>query len=240
MPHDDHDDIIQPSPPALLAPPQPAFHDDQPPENANAETEGSGSTTSDVSTTLFGLSKRKASRSMDLIAANTATNSSSTTLLQPNNSDEAMLSSQLHAKQAHMINCPNLLPNSCVTLFSTSIGSYNVPSNSIDDLHRLVNYGHQQQVPSGTGTSTIAQFGGHHQHQHHQQQQHYYYNQFHPLPMVLPPPSLPQSSSSPSPQQQPLGGNNSMIPNFLPTAVSDRLWEWNPFPDQPNRDHPFK
>ncbi|GMN33275.1 hypothetical protein TIFTF001_004075 [Ficus carica] len=104
----------------------------------------------------------------------------------------------------------------CATTLFT--GASSAPPNSIDELHRLVN-NYQQQA---AGATTIIS------HHHHPQQQ--YYNQFHPLPMPLPPPQ---------PQQPPLNA----LPSYLPTAFSDRLWEWNPFPDQANRDqysNPFK
>ncbi|XP_022720934.1 NAC domain-containing protein 35 [Durio zibethinus] len=93
------------------------------------------------------------------------------------------------------------------------IGSSSVSSNVVDDLHRLVSY---QQATMN-------------QHQyystdHHQQQQHQC--EFSMLP--------PQS------QAQQLSLN--MLPSSLPTAFSDRLWEWNPIPEA-NREYninPFK
>lgn len=83
---------------------------------------------------------------------------------------------------------------------------------AIDELHRLVNY----QQPAD--------------HHHHQQQyytvhhQHQQTHQFSPLP----------------PQVQQLG-LNTLPASSLPTAFSDRLWEWNPIPEE-NRDftNPFK
>lgn len=116
----------------------------------------------------------------------------------------------------------------CPTLFGSCSSS--TPPNSIDDLHRLI-HNLQQAPSSSTTSSTNANIIVSH---HHHSQQHYF-NQFHPLPLPLP---VPQP-----PQQQQVALNP--LPNFLPTAFSDRLWEWNPFPDQANRDgqysnNPFK
>ncbi|PON53705.1 NAC domain containing protein [Parasponia andersonii] len=105
-----------------------------------------------------------------------------------------------------------VVPITCATLFST--GSCSVPpSNPIDDLHKLVNYQHHQQ---------------HYYHEHQQA------NQFYPL--QLPPPQT-ESQQAPLP---PAAFN--ALPSFLPTAFSDRLWEWNPFPEanRDNSNNPFK
>lgn len=90
-------------------------------------------------------------------------------------------------------------------------GSSSMSSN-IDDLHRLViNY----QQPAADHHHQQSYYNEH----HHPQQTH----QFSPLPT----------------QAQQLGLNT--LPSSLPTAFSDRLWDWNPIPDG-NRDYhnPFK
>ncbi|XP_065848693.1 NAC domain-containing protein 35-like [Euphorbia lathyris] len=94
--------------------------------------------------------------------------------------------------------------------------SSSVSSNPVDDLHRLVNFQHVCL----------------NQQQQQQPQQLQYYTQ--------------QQASSQfsimSPQPQQLAFN--VVPNSLPTAFSERLWEWNPMPeasrDQYNIDSPFK
>ena len=164
------------------------------------ETDGSSS--SDVAGgTVLGVSKRKANyrTSMPPIGA---------TIIQPtavSMEEQVMLSSQ----QSKQITCP-VVPITCATLFT---GSSSLPSNPIDDLHRLVNYQH-----------------------HHQQQYYHEHQQASQFSHTLPLP-LPQTQS-----QQPLPPALNPLPNFLPTAFSDRLWEWNPFPEA-NRDYsnnPFK
>ncbi|EEF42992.1 NAC domain-containing protein 35 [Ricinus communis] len=101
-------------------------------------------------------------------------------------------------------------------------GSSSVSSNPVDDLHRLVNY--QQACIS----QQQQQYYNTHHHQHHQQQQQqqHQHSQF----------------SIMAPQSQSLALN--MLPNSLPTAFPERLWEWNPLPeanrDQYNVNNPFK
>ncbi|KAL0012972.1 hypothetical protein SO802_000041 [Lithocarpus litseifolius] len=86
-------------------------------------------------------------------------------------------------------------------------------SSSINAVDDLHKLVHYQQASSMIG----------------QQQQHYYNVHHHPYQL---PSLLPQSS-------QPLSLNT--LPNMLPTAFSDRLWEWNPIPEA-NREYtnPFK
>lgn len=99
-----------------------------------------------------------------------------------------------------------------VPLFTAVSSSVSSSNATIDDLHRLVNY----QQPTNDHHHQQQQYYNEHQH-HHQTQQHYT-----PLP---PPPEA----------QQQLGLNT--LPNSLPTAFSDRLWEWNPIPEG-NREYP--
>ncbi|OAY46629.1 NAC domain-containing protein 35 isoform X2 [Manihot esculenta] len=93
-------------------------------------------------------------------------------------------------------------------------GSASASSNPVDDLHRLINY--QQACIS-----------------HHQQQQ--YYNLHHQQQQQ------PSQFSIMAPQTQPLALN--VLPNSLPAAFSERLWEWNPMPEanrEYNVNNPFK
>ncbi|XWS16628.1 hypothetical protein CRYUN_Cryun34aG0107000 [Craigia yunnanensis] len=111
--------------------------------------------------------------------------------------------------------CNSLLLN-CTTLFPA--GSSYVSSNVVDDLHRLVSY---QQA-----TMNQHQYYSTDHHHHHHEQQQQQQSEFSTLP--------PQS------QVQQLSLNE--LPSSLPTAFSDRLWEWNPIPEA-NREYnnnPFK
>lgn len=103
---------------------------------------------------------------------------------------------------------------------STSVPS----SHVVDDLHRLVNY---QQAHASIMSQQQHYYNAHHHHHHHHP------TQFSGLPVPVPPHSHSQS-------QQPLP--LSTLPNVLPTAFSDRLWDWNPIPEASNRDYtnPFK
>ncbi|TYH48855.1 hypothetical protein ES332_D10G096200v1 [Gossypium tomentosum] len=167
------------------------------------ETDGSSSTSTSDVTTALGLSKQNLYRPMPPI---------STTLGLPSGMEgEGMFLNQ--SKQG----CCYLLPNS-TTLFP--VGSSSVPSNVVDDLHRLVSY---QQV----ALNQQQYYNTNHPHPH--QQQHQPQSEFSTLP--------PQSQAQP--QQLSLNVLPSAIPS--PTAFSDRLWEWNPIPE-PNREYnnPFK
>ncbi|MBA0628183.1 hypothetical protein Godav_022950 [Gossypium davidsonii] len=167
------------------------------------ETDGSSSTSTSDVTTALGLSKQNLYRPMPPI---------STTLGLPSGMEgEGMFLNQ--SKQG----CCSLLPNS-TTLFP--VGSSSVPSNVVDDLHRLVSY---QQV----ALNQQQYYNTNHPHPH--QQQHQPQSEFCTLP--------PQSQAQP--QQLSLNVLPSAIPS--PTAFSDRLWEWNPIPE-PNREYnnPFK
>ncbi|MBA0724562.1 hypothetical protein Golax_021245, partial [Gossypium laxum] len=160
------------------------------------ETDGSSSTSTSDVTTALGLSKQNLYRPMPPI---------STTLGLPSGMEgEGMFLNQ--SKQG----CCSLLPNS-TTLFP--VGSSSVPSNVVDDLHRLVSY---QQV----ALNQQQYYNTNHPHPH--QQQHQPQSEFSTLP--------PQSQAQP--QQLSLNVLPSAIPS--PTAFSDRLWEWNPIPE-PNR-----
>ncbi|KAM6563380.1 hypothetical protein CsatB_023378 [Cannabis sativa] len=186
-------------------------------ENMN-ETDGSSS--SDVAGgNILGVSKRKANYRTSLMATplihasleqTVAAASASNNI---NEAQAAMLSSHLLQPKQIMSTCPI----SCSPIFPGSSSSAVGAANSIDDLHRLVNYQQQQQQQ--------------YYHQQEQQQQQPSTNQFgHPL--QLPPQAQPQLPSAAL----------NALPNFLPTTFSDRLWEWNPFPE-PNRDYsnnPFK
>lgn len=135
-------------------------------------------------------------------------------------------------------------PNNCVSFFAA--GSYN---NSNDDLHRLVSHyqtGHINSNNNNSSSSSHSVSNLHHYLLHHQQQQQQqFYNQLminNPIPIPLPPPQPPAHHSAGSSSSSPMA---TPPPSFLPAAVSDRLWEWNPFPDQQaSRDHytnnPFK
>ncbi|KAJ9141262.1 hypothetical protein P3X46_031815 [Hevea brasiliensis] len=108
----------------------------------------------------------------------------------------------------------SVVPNNTNTNLLTG-GSSSVSSNPVDDLHRLVNY--QQACIS-------------HQQQQQQQQQYYTHHQ-----------QQPSQFSIMAQQSQPLALN--VLPNSLPTAFSDRLWEWNPMPEanrEYNINNPFK
>ncbi|KAA3479496.1 NAC domain-containing protein 72-like [Gossypium australe] len=167
------------------------------------ETDGSSSTSTSDVTTALGLSKQNLYRPMPPI---------STTLGLPSGMEgEGMFLNQ--SKQG----CCSLLPNS-TTLFP--VGSSSVPSNVVDDLHRLVSY---QQV----ALNQQQYYNTNHPHPH--QQQHQPQSEFSTLP--------PQSQAQP--QQLSLNVLPSALPS--PTAFSDRLWEWNPIPE-PNREYnnPFK
>ncbi|XVF86172.1 hypothetical protein PTKIN_Ptkin18bG0018700 [Pterospermum kingtungense] len=160
-------------------------------EKISETTDGSSSSTSDV-TTALALSKHNVYRPMAPIT---------TTL---GLEEEGLFLN--HSKQG----CSSLLPNS-TTLFP--MGSSTVSSNVVDDLHRLVSY---QQATVNQHQYFITDY------HHHQQQQQQQQSEFSTLP--------PQS------QAQQLSLN--MLPNSLPTAFSDRLWEWNPIPEANN--NPFK
>ncbi|MBA0869883.1 hypothetical protein Goshw_004651 [Gossypium schwendimanii] len=167
------------------------------------ETDGSSSTSTSDVTTALGLSKQNLYRPMPPIR---------TTLGLPSGMEgEGMFFNQ--SKQG----CCSLLPNS-TTLFP--VGSSSVPSNVVDDLHRLVSY---QQV----ALNQQQYYNTNHPHPH--QQQHQPQSEFSTLP--------PQSQAQP--QQLSLNVLPSAIPS--PTAFSDRLWEWNPIPE-PSREYnnPFK
>ncbi|KAH1047873.1 hypothetical protein J1N35_038657 [Gossypium stocksii] len=167
------------------------------------ETDGSSSTSTSDVTTALGLSKQNLYRPMPPI---------STTLGLPSGMEgEGMFLNQ--SKQG----CCSLLPNS-TTLFP--VGSSSVPSNVVDDLHRLVSY---QQV----ALNQQQYYNTNHPHPH--QQHHQPQSEFSTLP--------PQSQAQP--QQLSLNVLPSALPS--PTAFSDRLWEWNPIPE-PNREYnnPFK
>ncbi|TYJ13805.1 hypothetical protein E1A91_A10G075000v1 [Gossypium mustelinum] len=167
------------------------------------ETDGSSSTSTSDVTTALRLSKQNLYRPMPPI--------STTPGLPSGMEGEGMFLNQ--SKQG----CCSLLPNS-TTLFP--VGSSSVPSNVVDDLHRLVSY---QQV----ALNQQQYYNTNHPHPH--QQQHQPQSEFSTLP--------PQSQAQP--QQLSLNVLPSALPS--PTAFSDRLWEWNPIPE-PNREYnnPFK
>ncbi|KAB2061223.1 hypothetical protein ES319_A10G072000v1 [Gossypium barbadense] len=169
------------------------------------ETDGSSSTSTSDVTTALGLSKQNLYRPMPPI--------STTPGLPSGMEGEGMFLNQ--SKQG----CCSLLPNS-TTLFP--VGSSSVPSNVVDDLHRLVSY---QQV----ALNQQQYYNTNHPHPHPHQQQHQPQSEFSTLP--------PQSQAQP--QQLSLNVLPSALPS--PTAFSDRLWEWNPIPE-PNREYnnPFK
>ncbi|XP_022724269.1 NAC domain-containing protein 35-like [Durio zibethinus] len=99
----------------------------------------------------------------------------------------------------------------CTILFP--VGSSSVSSNVSDDLHRLVSY-QQATMNQQQYYST-----DHHHHQQQQQQQ----SEFSTLP----------------PQSHQLSIN--VLPSSLPTAFSDRLWDWNPIPEANGEyNNPFK
>lgn len=181
-------------------------------EKISDQTDGSSSSTSDV-TTALGLSKQtNVYRPM-------APPPISTTLGLPSGMEEAegILFLNQSNKQG---STSNLLPN-CTTLFPVSAGS-NVSPNAVDDLHRLVSY---QQATMNQHQYYITDY-------HHQQQQ-----QQSELISTLQP---PQSQSQAVVAQQ-LSLN--VQPGSLPTAFSDRLWEWNPIPEanrEYNNINPFK
>jgi hypothetical protein len=115
-----------------------------------------------------------------------------------------------------------LMHHSKQPIFTGGSSSSSVSSSHVvDDLHRLVNY---QQAASIM--SQQQQYYNAHHHHHHP-------NQFSGLPVSVPVPVPPHS-------QQPLP--LSTLPNVLPTAFSDRLWDWNPIPEAANREYtnPFK
>ncbi|KAL5555362.1 hypothetical protein UlMin_037598 [Ulmus minor] len=192
---------------------QPIQPQPQPPrielESMN-DTDGS-SNNSDVSSTVLGLSQHKAYRVA--MAAPIGTSLGQQQGASSMEDQEVVMFPPQQSKQA----C-SLIPASCATLFSTGSSSTTSSAN-IDDLHRLVNY--QQVFPISNSIS----HGGQHQ------QLHYYNDQ---QLQQFPPMPLQQS------QQQPLMPTAlNGLPNFLPTTFSDRLWEWNPFPEgSPN--NPFK
>ena len=120
-----------------------------------SETDGSSSSTSDV-TTALGLSKQNVYRPMAPIC---------TTLGLPSGmEEEGMFLNQ--SKQG----CSSLIPN-CTTLFP--VGSSSVSSNVGDDLHRLVSY--QQAIMNQQQYYST-------DHHHHQQQQQQQQSEFSTLP----------------------------------------------------------
>ncbi|KAL1147742.1 hypothetical protein V6Z11_A10G076500 [Gossypium hirsutum] len=151
------------------------------------ETDGSSSTSTSDVTTALGLSKQNLYRPMPPI--------STTPGLPSGMEGEGMFLNQ--SKQG----CCSLLPNS-TTLFP--VGSSSVPSNVVDDLHRLVSY---QQV----ALNQQQYYNTNHPHPH--QQQHQPQSEFSTLP--------PQSQAQP--QQLSLNVLPSALPS--PTAFSDRLEE---------------
>ncbi|XP_062095452.1 NAC domain-containing protein 35 [Humulus lupulus] len=186
-------------------------------ENMN-ETDGSSS--SDVAGgNVLGVSKRKANYRSLMTPLMSATLEQTAAAASSMDEAQAMLSS--HLLQPKQISTCPVVPITCATLFPGSSSSA-VAANSIDDLHRLVNY-QQQQLQQ--------------QQYYHQQEQNPHQqpatNQFgHPLQL---PPQAAQAQLLPS-------AALNALPNFLPAAFSDRLWEWNPFPET-NRDYsnnPFK
>ncbi|KDP32445.1 hypothetical protein JCGZ_13370 [Jatropha curcas] len=110
------------------------------------------------------------------------------------------------------------------SLLSNNTNLFAASSNPVDDLHRLVNY--QQACIT------------HHNQQQQQQQQQppYYTSHQHQHSSQFSIIAPPQSQVAPA---LPLN----MLPNQLPAAFSERLWEWNPITEA-NRDfnvnNPFK
>ncbi|CAL8998291.1 unnamed protein product [Prunus brigantina] len=199
-------------------------HEHQVDQKMSVEPEGS-SGNSDV-TTVLGLSKRNAYHHNNIGQAHH----------HPLDQEEGMAAFLHHSnsKQA-AANCFSLIPsstNSSATLFtagSSSVSSSNM--NAIDDLHRLLTYQHVQQQAAAASS--------HHQqqHVHHHAVQYYDDAHHHPQPNNLFstfPAAAPHVQSAIPPQQ--------LAPNALPTAFSDRLWDWNPI-SEPNRadyNNPFK
>ncbi|XP_059652137.1 NAC domain-containing protein 35 [Cornus florida] len=157
-------------------------------------SETSGSSSNEIGTAL-GLSKHTTSY--------TALTPMTTAFapLMPMEEDRMLLH---HPKQV-----PSLLIPNCTTILS---GTSFVSPNSVDDLHRLVNY---QQVSIN-----------------HQQQ--YYQNQLQHLSS--------QFSSTLQPQSQSMLALNPLPGSFQAVGFSDRLWDWNSVTDATNKDYtsPFK
>ncbi|KAE8007855.1 hypothetical protein FH972_004417 [Carpinus fangiana] len=118
-----------------------------------------------------------------------------------------------------------LMHHSKQPIFTGGSSSSSVSSSHVvDDLHRLVNY----QQAASIMSQQQHYYNAHHHHHHHP-------NQFSGLPVSVPVPvPVPPHSQQPLPL--------STLPNVLPTAFSDRLWDWNPIPEAANREYtnPFK
>lgn len=150
-------------------------------------SETSGSSSTDIGASL-GLSKHNNTFISLAPMTTTLSVSAPTSLEDPDDPDRVFLHHQ--PKQP----CSTLAPDN-PTIFA---GPSFVPSNTIDDLHRLVNF----------QNASLS---------HHQQQYHNNPNHSSQLFSTLQAPPLPQSSS--------LALN--MLPGSLQAAFTDRLWDWN-------------
>ncbi|XP_009355400.1 NAC domain-containing protein 35 isoform X1 [Pyrus x bretschneideri] len=218
-------------------------HEHQMDQKMNIETEGS-SRNSDV-TTVLRLSKHKAypqghHQHHNIESSTAAALGQPGAPTHPVDQEEGMAAFSHHSANSKQsaANCSSVISstgNSCAALFtsgSSSVLSSNM--NAIDDLHRLLNYqpvNVQQQAASN-----------HHQHQqyvNHHLVQYYDHHHHHPQPSNLFSTNFPSAAAALStiqPQQQQLPSNT------LPTAFSDRLWDWNPIsePTRPDYNNLFK
>ncbi|XP_021824742.1 NAC domain-containing protein 35 isoform X2 [Prunus avium] len=201
-------------------------HEHQVDQKMSVEPEGS-SGNSDV-TTVLGLSKHNAYHHHNNIGQ---------AHHHPLDQEEGMAAFLHHSnsKQA-AANCFSLIPsstNSSAMLFtagSSSVSSSNM--NAIDDLHRLLTYQHVQQQAAASSS--------HHQQQHVHHHVVQYYDDAHHNPQpnsifsTFPAAAPHVQSAIPPPQQ--------LASNALPTAFSDRLWDWNPISEtnRPDYNNPFK
>ncbi|KAJ4846908.1 hypothetical protein Tsubulata_010301 [Turnera subulata] len=183
-----------------------------------SETDGSCSS-SDV-TTALGLSKHNNSvyHPLPPISTSLALIPPASSLDEDPTAAAAAAAMFLH-HSTNKQNCPPPLvpaPASCNNHFGLAAAGSSHSNNPVDDLHRLVNY--QQAC-----TNMLQQ----------QPQYHHGHNYQHPVG----PSQFPSNMALPS---QPLPLN--MLPGLLPSALSERLWEWNQInPDHATRDYnPFK
>ncbi|XP_028963306.2 NAC domain-containing protein 35 isoform X1 [Malus domestica] len=219
-------------------------HEHRMDQKMNIETEGS-SRNSDV-TTVLRLSKHKAypqghHQHHNIESSTAAAPGQPGAPTHPVDQEEGMAAFSHHSANSKQsgANCSSVISstgNSCAALFtsgSSSVLSSNM--NAIDDLHRLLNYQpvHVQQQAASN----------HHQHQqyvHHHLVQYYDHHHHHPQPSNLFSTNFPSAAAALStiqPQQQ-----QQLPSNALPTAFSDRLWDWNPIsePTRPDYNNLFK
>ncbi|KAM0977537.1 hypothetical protein ACFX13_020625 [Malus domestica] len=222
-------------------------HEHQMDQKISIETEGS-SGNSDV-TTVLGLSKYKVyhhgHHQPHNIESSTSTAAALGQLGTPTHhvdQEEGMPTFLHHLTNSRQIaaNCYSGISstgNSCAALFtggSSSVSSSNM--NAIDDLHRLLNYQPVHVQQQATSNHYQQQ-----QYVHHHLVQYYDHHHHHPpqpnnfFSTNLPAAAAALSTIQPQPQQQ-------LPPNALPTAFSDRLWDWNPIsePNRPDYNNPFK